>query len=97
MDGTVIQTGSRTRKNVVGLDLTGLIVGSEGTLAIVAEATVRLLARPLSRSTVAAFFGAPTDAVEGLLRTLAGVGAVPGRADGSHDRARGRSDDAHGS
>ena len=41
-DGTVINTGTRTRKNVVGLDLTSLFVGSEGTLGIITAATVRL-------------------------------------------------------
>ena len=41
-DGTIINTGTRTRKNVVGLDLTSLFVGSEGTLGIITAATVRL-------------------------------------------------------
>lgn len=41
-DGTIIDTGARTRKNVAGLDLTSLFVGSEGTLGIITAATVRL-------------------------------------------------------
>lgn len=45
-DGEIIRTGSKTRKNVVGYDLTSLFVGSEGTLGIVTSATVRLKPRP---------------------------------------------------
>ncbi|QIM16444.1 FAD-binding protein [Leucobacter insecticola] len=41
-DGRVMRTGARTRKNVVGLNLTSLMVGSEGTLGIITTATVRL-------------------------------------------------------
>lgn len=41
-DGSVLNTGARTRKNVVGLDLTSLFVGSEGTLGVITAATVRL-------------------------------------------------------
>lgn len=41
-DGRIMHTGTRTRKNVVGLDLTSLFVGSEGTLGVITAATVRL-------------------------------------------------------
>lgn len=55
-DGTLIHTGAVTAKNVAGLDLTRLVVGSEGTLGVVVEATVRLLRAPSPPSTVVAFF-----------------------------------------
>ena len=41
-DGRIMHTGTRTRKDVVGLDLTSLFVGSEGTLGVITAATVRL-------------------------------------------------------
>jgi glycolate oxidase len=45
-DGTPLSLGRRTRKGVTGYDLTGLVVGSEGTLAVVTRATLRLLPLP---------------------------------------------------
>ena len=55
-DGTIINTGVQTRKGVVGYDLTNLIIGSEGTLAIVTEATLRLIPLPAKIVTLLAFF-----------------------------------------
>jgi D-lactate dehydrogenase len=45
-DGKTIITGTRTSKGVVGLDLTRLIIGSEGTLAIISEAELKILPLP---------------------------------------------------
>ena len=57
-DGAAIRTGSRCRKDATGYDLTQLLVGSEGTLAVVTAATLRLIAKP--RATLTALLPFPT-------------------------------------
>lgn len=69
-DGTVIHTGSATHKSVVGYDLTRLLVGSEGTLAVFTEITVRLLPLPEEVALVAAYFGSPEAGAAAALRLL---------------------------
>ena len=69
--GEVVRTGSKAVKNVVGYDLTQLLVGSEGTLAIITRVTLRLIPKPPARATLSAAFpdirGA-VDAVTALLQ-----------------------------
>lgn len=50
-NGEIIRTGVRTAKGVVGYDLTRLLIGSEGTLAVITEITLRLLPQPAGRAT----------------------------------------------
>jgi glycolate dehydrogenase FAD-linked subunit len=69
--GEVIHTGSKAVKNVVGYDLTQLLVGSEGTLAIITKVTVRLLPKPPGNATMLATFTgvrSAVDAVSELIR-----------------------------
>jgi len=54
--GQIIKTGVETMKGVAGYDLTRLIVGSEGTLAVVTAVTLRLIPKPASKKTMIAFF-----------------------------------------
>lgn len=55
-DGTLLRTGRRTRKGVAGYDLTRLFVGSEGTLGVVTEATLRLRPPPPQAATIVVSF-----------------------------------------
>jgi glycolate oxidase len=64
--GDVVRTGARTRKSVVGYDLTSLLVGSEGTLGVVTEATLRLVPQPESAGTLAAWFADAASAARGV-------------------------------
>ncbi len=64
--GAVIRTGARTRKSVTGYDMTSLFVGSEGTLGVVTEITVRLLPLPESDGTLVAWFDDEDAAARGV-------------------------------
>jgi glycolate oxidase len=68
--GEVIRTGSKAVKNVVGYDLTRLIVGSEGTLAIVTQVVLRLIPRPPVQVTLRADFEGIDTAVEAVSEVL---------------------------
>ncbi|MEU9287171.1 FAD-linked oxidase C-terminal domain-containing protein [Streptomyces sp. NPDC048275] len=63
-DGTVVRTGRRTVKGVTGYDLTALLTGSEGTLAVITSATVRLRPVPVATATLAAYFASFEAAAE---------------------------------
>jgi glycolate oxidase len=69
--GEVVRTGGKTVKNVAGYDLTQLLVGSEGTLAIITRIVLRLVPRPTSWRTLRATFasvGAAAAAVSGIVQ-----------------------------
>jgi glycolate oxidase len=74
-DGSVVRLGGKTPETS-GLDLTGLLVGSEGTLGVVTEATVRLLPLPEEVRTTVAIFNSVEQASEAVSALIA-RGVVP--------------------
>ncbi len=69
-DGRVVKTGGRARKSSAGYDLTNLFVGSEGTLGIITELTVRLYGRLEAISSAVCSFGVLSDAVDTVIETI---------------------------
>ena len=68
--GEIINTGVETMKGVAGYDLTRLIVGSEGTLAVITAITLRLVPKPATRRTMIAFFPDVSSAVNTVSRII---------------------------
>ncbi|MGW1714528.1 FAD-binding oxidoreductase [Streptomyces sp. NPDC002156] len=79
-DGTVVRTGRRTVKGVTGYDLTALLTGSEGTLAVITSATLRLRPLPVATATVAAYFPSFEEAAEASY-AIGRAGVVPALAE----------------
>ena len=71
-DGSVFSTGARARKSVAGLDLTSLLIGSEGTLAIVTEAVIKLAHAPEATRVVCTPFPSARAACAAVARAVAG-------------------------
>ena len=69
--GHIIRTGGPVRKDVSGFDLTGLMIGSEGTLGIVTAAWLRLVPAPEARGVVVSFFDSSSAGCEAILAVMA--------------------------
>ncbi|RWZ51407.1 FAD-binding protein [Halobacillus fulvus] len=69
-EGEVMRTGGGTIKNVTGYDLTKLIVGSEGTLGVIVEATLKLMPKPPAVQTMMVAFDHVRKAGEAISKTL---------------------------
>ncbi len=65
-DGTIMHTGCDCSKNVTGYNLTQLFVGSEGTLGIITQATIRLIPKPEAKRVMLAYF----DTLEDTSKTV---------------------------
>jgi glycolate oxidase len=70
-NGDLVRVGRRTAKGVAGYDLTRLIVGSEGTLGIITQATLALRPAPEPALTMAAIFDHAADAMTAVARIMA--------------------------
>jgi len=69
-DGRIIRTGSRARKSAAGYDLTGLLVGSEGTLGLITALRLRLAGQPEAVSAAISAFDTIGAAVETVIATI---------------------------
>lgn len=68
-NGEIIQTGGKLMKDVAGYDLTKLLVGSEGTLAVITEATLKLIPPPKTKKTMLAMY----KDMDGAARTVSKI------------------------
>lgn len=69
-DGRIIKTGTRARKSSAGYDLTRMFVGSEGTLGIITEVTVRIYPQPEHLSVATCTFPTMNEAVQTTIETI---------------------------
>ena len=75
-NGDIIKAGKKTIKDVAGYNIAGILVGSEGTLAVLTEITLKLLSKPKLTKTVMGIFPTVKDAMNAVYKSLAG-GANP--------------------
>ncbi len=79
-DGKIIKTGTDIAKNVTGYNLTSLFVGSEGTLGIITEITIRLIPKPQARKVTLAYFDSLIEATQAV-NNIINCGFVPATLD----------------
>jgi glycolate oxidase len=70
-NGDIIKAGKRTIKDVAGYNIAGILIASEGTLAVTTEVTLKLLAKPKMTKTAMGIFTTVNDAMEAVYKTMA--------------------------
>ncbi|MBE0498394.1 MAG: FAD-binding protein [Campylobacterales bacterium] len=70
-NGDVIKAGKRTIKDVAGYNIAGILIASEGTLAVTTEVTLKLLAKPKKTKTALGIFPTVSQAMEAVYKTMA--------------------------
>ena len=75
-NGDIIKAGKRTIKDVAGYNISGILIASEGTLAVTTEVTLKLLSKPKMTKTAMGIFTSVTQAMEAVYKTMAG-GVTP--------------------
>lgn len=70
-NGEVLKTGGKLAKDVAGYDLTALLVGSEGTLGVITEITLKLIPLPAAKKTGIAYFNSLEDAAKTVSSIIA--------------------------
>jgi len=75
-NGDIIRAGKRTIKDVAGYNVAGILIASEGTLAVITEITLKLLPKPKLKKTYMGIFENVEDAMNAVYKSLAS-GAMP--------------------
>ncbi len=75
-NGDIIKAGKRTIKDVAGYNVAGILIASEGTLAVITEITLKLLPKPKLKKTYMGIFENVEDAMNAVYKSLAS-GAMP--------------------
>lgn len=70
-DGKILKTGSNTVKNATGYNLSSLFIGSEGTLGIITEATLKLIPKPETKKVLMAYFDSVEMAIQAVNTIIA--------------------------
>jgi glycolate oxidase len=70
-NGAIIKAGKRTIKDVAGYNIAGILIASEGTLAVTTEVTLKLIAKPKLTKTAMGIFDSVSQAMEAVYKTMA--------------------------